>query len=1003
MFSEKSFKNFQRYIIRKPSFSYDILFIDSHKTKPLQDVVRDLLEDDFFMASIYWSSPELYKTVQSYKKGELKESKKEKLLASLTKYALRASTRATPYGTFAGLGSIDLSEDHHTDQNKRVARIDLLFLDELKKTIENDFRIKPYLMYAVNDSVYEIADSYRFTEPFFSDKEAAQYQLSSLEKTEFIDIIYHQLKEKGKATLQEIRSILPDSFTDEDVRNFIFDLIDSGFITSEVFGIKDLQSLYKVVSRIENAYYPDDKSYSVLLEKISECIDMISNTEQDYLPLQKISELEEHILKKDITCKCIFHIDFLKTAKDDLIYKSLYGQYSGDLLSAIVLLTKLSVNESKIDRQLKNFINVFRTKYENQELPLLSVLDNEFGIGFPAEKSLGNIAHDDYFVEAKKSHSNESLAGNKNSRLNWLYDKIDQAGDTYALEINDTDIPSHFTPNTTISENFAVMGSFHKEHFFIQNIGGAHASLLGRFAYMDEKIDTLCKDIRETEKKDNPDLIFADVCHIPNGKIGNVVRNTSFSDYEIPILTEGPVTGRTQIPLHDLMISIVDNEVILKSEKLNKRIIPRLSNAYNFDNSTIPVFRFLCSLQYQKISGLGFSIDYQSSYKRFFPRIVYKNIILHRASWVLRDSDISGILKSEQPLQTLKEFLKNIKTEQFVMLMDGDNELFIDIRNDSYLRLLLEEIKRKSNIVLTEWLKPADCLDSADQVIIPYRNLNYRRYNSNIEKRETVNITRDFVPGSEWFYVKIYCSSPFSDTLLKDILSPLLMDWKAKNMISSFFFIRYTDPHYHIRLRLHLNEASHFAEILRAFYEAVNPYIENQAVWNIQLDTYKREIERYGVQSMENTEMLFYYDSIFFVQCLMAEYFDTDENTRIFSAIKSTDSYLSVFYTGLEDKFFFCKEMELAFELEFGGEMKKLLYSKFRDCSKPLYDYMRSDDLTEQFQSRADKIKSLSLDKENLPSFVHMSINRWFDSSQRMFEYMIYIFLKNYYNRLLNN
>lgn len=302
MLKQNLFKNYHRYIIRKPSFSYDILFWEKNKTKPLDEVVHHLLENTLFTTSIFWSSPDLYEAIQLYKAGSLKKSKEERLFSTLKKYALRASTRATPYGTFAGLGMVDIDKEHK-GQRRRVARIDLSFFDELKKTIEKDDTIIPFLKYTVNSSTYQIANNYRFTEPFLSQKEnKVEYQLSSLEKTEFIDLIYHSLKEKGASTLNEIKSILPDSFTDEEITEFIVDLIESGFLVSEIADLKNLDSLFRTIRSIEN----HNLQYSSLLEKLEKCITIINNTDPEYLPIHEIRELENLAEQNNIISRKFF-------------------------------------------------------------------------------------------------------------------------------------------------------------------------------------------------------------------------------------------------------------------------------------------------------------------------------------------------------------------------------------------------------------------------------------------------------------------------------------------------------------------------------------------------------------------------------------------------------------------------------------------------------------------------------------------------------------------------
>ena len=71
-----------------------------------------------------------------------------------------------------------------------------------------------------------------------------------------------------------------------------------------------------------------------------------------------------------------------------------------------------------------------------------------------------------------------------------------------------------------------------------------------------------------------------------------------------------------------------------------------------------------------------------------------------------------------------------------------------------------------------------------------------------------------------------------------------------QNVIAKWFFIRYSDPDFHIRLHLHLNEARDFSCIFNRFFVVLQPVINTGLVWNIQCDTYQREMERYGYNSI---------------------------------------------------------------------------------------------------------------------------------------------------------
>ena len=104
---------------------------------------------------------------------------------------------------------------------------------------------------------------------------------------------------------------------------------------------------------------------------------------------------------------------------------------------------------------------------------------------------------------------------------------------------------------------------------------------------------------------------------------------------------------------------------------------------------------------------------------------------------------------------------------------------------------------------------------------------------------------KTFIPGSEWVYLKLYTGTKTADAILKNELSGYVREMKEKDVIDQWFFIRYTDPDFHIRLRLHLRDARNFTCIFNRFFEYFQPMVDAGLVWNIQCDTYQREMDRY--------------------------------------------------------------------------------------------------------------------------------------------------------------
>ena len=137
--------------------------------------------------------------------------------------------------------------------------------------------------------------------------------------------------------------------------------------------------------------------------------------------------------------------------------------------------------------------------------------------------------------------------------------------------------------------------------------------------------------------------------------------------------------------------------------------------------------------------------------------------------------------------------------------------------------------------------------------------------------------------------------------------------------------------------------------------------------------------------------------------CLADKNFAEDEELRFLAALKNIDAWLSLFDMSLPEKADFCERMSDAFAGEFPGKVKLQLDLQYRNRKHLVLPFLTSDEFDIPFKKRAVALKILSLKIENLSSYIHMSINRWFVSEQRLMEYMAYHFCKKYYNQLANH
>ncbi|MGG8497426.1 thiopeptide-type bacteriocin biosynthesis protein [Tenacibaculum sp. TC6] len=272
---------------------------------------------------------------------------------------------------------------------------------------------------------------------------------------------------------------------------------------------------------------------------------------------------------------------------------------------------------------------------------------------------------------------------------------------------------------------------------------------------------------------------------------------------------------------------------------------------------------------------------------------------------------------------------------------------------------------------------------------------------------------RSFIIGEEWIYYKIYCGSRTSDTILTEVIKPLTENLLRDKIIDKWFFIRYTDPENHLRVRFHCSELSNLCKVIEKFKNAIKPYVEAGLIWNIKIDTYQREIERYGVNYMIDSESLFFIDSEACTNALSLIY---DDEILFLFALRSIDNLLSIFQYNIDKKVSFFQRNKEAFKKEFNADKKlnRQLNLKYQSLRDKLEQFMSSnlDDmylpLLDLLRLKKERMKPIVAKMENiddklLSNYIHMIINRFFRDKQRLHELVCYDFLYRYCSKVNSN
>jgi len=281
-------------------------------------------------------------------------------------------------------------------------------------------------------------------------------------------------------------------------------------------------------------------------------------------------------------------------------------------------------------------------------------------------------------------------------------------------------------------------------------------------------------------------------------------------------------------------------------------------------------------------------------------------------------------------------------------------------------------------------------------------------------------LQRTFIPGEEWAYVKIYTGHKTADKILVNTIGSVVKHLKKEQIIDKWFFLRYTDPDFHLRVRFHLTDADRNGEVIGLLSKKLKQYVRSNLVWKVQYDTYNRELERYGHDLTGESETIFGIDSECNIKVIKGLNSLPDENYRWMIALKMMDTFLSAFSYNLPQKSEFFHLRSLAFKTEFGFNEynSKQFNAKYRDNKKKvegvlqntldetdflrLYgivnkEYKLLEPVAETIRRKIKSKKDITLD-DLISSYIHMMMNRLFRSKNRKHELLLYDFMRRYYS-----
>jgi lantibiotic biosynthesis protein len=964
--------------------------------------------------------------------------------------------RATPFGLFSGvtagaLGRATALELSPRADYRRRTRIDNDYLFALADALARDPEARDRLRLRPNSSLYEVADRLRYACARL-DGQQRSYHLVSVEPTPYLRATL--ARAAAGARRGELAEALVRDFPDEDAialdeaLAYVDELIEAQLLVPELgISITGPEPIDALLDQLAAGGLAGPRD--VLARVRGELAQLDRGLGNPPARYRDVAALLAPLPAK-VELSRLFQVDLVKPGAPVLA-----AAVAADTARAIEWLQRTTRRVE--DTTLDEFRRAFTERYEARTVPLAEVLDEETGIGFEASRAPG--------AEGAPLLAGLPFPGApRTERVGWgprevhLLRRLAAALAAGATEIvlDDADARALAAPQPVAGPDaLAAMiriaaapepeAAARGEHaiLFEGASGPSGARLLGRFCHASPEIDAMVRAHLRAEEALRPDAVFAEIVHLNEGRIGNILCRPVLRDHEIVYLGVSGAPAERRLPIDDLLVSVRGERIVLTSRRLGRVVVPRLSTAHNFRARSLGFYRFLCALQNQRDEWAGGWSWGPLAASPFLPRVRLGRVVLARATWNLAAEDLAPItaaVRAEDDAAiagAVAALRARAKLPRWLALADGDNELPIDLDNPMLAAALADELAGRPGAMLVE-LFPAPGASPvrgpegqfANELVLMFTRPRApapaaaasapapapAASASAPAPAPAPTARRQFTPASPWLYVKLYTGTGTADRVLL-AMAPALRAALEAGDASHWFFLRYHDPGPHLRVRLAGDPARLTGAVLPELERAVAPHLASGAVWRMQVDTYERELERYGGDAgIDACERVFWIDSEAVLAIVELLEGDAGADARWRLALRGADQLLEALgmdeaargalFARARDDLGREHHADAAFYARLGERWKRdragLEALLARDPAIDAeHDYAPGLAILAERSARLAALRPAPRDVPGFAGFawslVHMHVNRLLHGSQRAQELVLYDLLRRWH------
>jgi thiopeptide-type bacteriocin biosynthesis protein len=844
----------QRFAIGRVS----LLAIDAARElfeaeRPLEALRRILAGDDTVRAAIALASPSLADALEPWLAGGMPKKPNAPLKAFA--YVVRMATRTTPFGMFAGVGEVTFGAQTTLALNEAATRIAIApdhgWLDSARLAVQPR---RAGALVATNDLVVERAGRACFLHPDLRDRTRGKA---------FDTWAMTQVWMRSGSALDAARKLGSRPIALTDFVTGLAEAIGAPRAIADVLAGRLLGSGALVhvrpsgisASHRRHAGLSESPAHAAALDAVYRLRDV---------PLEE--------LRSDELRDLAAHLDALHPGDGCALRADAIHRFDGELGFTILRdaadLARLTARPND-DAVLREYRERFRTFYEGEErsVPLLELVSEDFGIGPPDERHP--------LEEEPSSPERDAALLRLVARATRRHER-EVALDDEELVLLFPAAPARGSRGNACEIAFSVVADDRRAiedgRYLLVATTFAAADRAGKSA--GRFLDALGEDARaraaSLQQGERVAGVPAELDFAPGEpRFGNLSLRPLGVRHVIADASTDVPDGVRRISPADIGIALEGGAFVAYARGIGRLAIQEhhLCSAAFFAPAHV---RLLSHIGRQgRLSPRAFAWG-AAARAPFVPRLRFGRLVLAPAAWTLERRSLAPGRLAE----ALAAWREHWHVPRHVCLVERDQKLLLDLDSPVVAPLLGELLRTylgADGLVRFEeflpgfdgaWLTGERGRYAHEFVVsLPAETPRTPNPAARPARDASAHAVAPSGPGGPWLCLKLYCGAGEIDRLLCDRLPAIRAACVLDEAPLPWFFVRYADPAWHVRLRIRAGSGDRAVTIGRLL-DVCEPLLTSGTIRRYAFDTYRPEGERYGGEAtLALCERLFHVSS----------------------------------------------------------------------------------------------------------------------------------------------